>query len=461
MNKFIKILFGIYFLFIFFLIGKNCFASVDLDYFTGSYDNYYITIGESPTQRFYPNQPTITSAQFLLYDAVSIANCNSNYNAANCSDLLFTLCKGHKTTAIGGLNCEGNTLITTTSQKPICGINTVNFSTSTPININQGQEYYISIQGTSGACVSSAIYLNTVITIPTSNGNNGVYGYDYNPMQFKTLYDGDYYSINYVPYVDNTGGLSNGGIYKDFDFWQMEVFKQATTSNITIQINYGNSTTTGYTSDNENISAYPNQSIFNLTVSKYTSLENGKYWTWAELIDDKGNFLAESPYLYFWIDNVNGSSTFSFTAPPEYQDNVFNHICDDIATSSGTLLDDLRYNTECGFKKFVYWAFTPTKAAQDGLIISYTNIKKLFPFNVYFNLTNTVTNSISTSTATTGTFDIPFINKTGDFYMLPVLSSSSLPNLIGGTNANLFRNSISWIIWILVAFLIFIIFKKI
>jgi hypothetical protein len=45
--------------------------------------------------------------------------------------------------------------------------------------------------------------------------------------------------------------------------------------------------------------------------------------------------------------------------------------------------------------------------------------------------------------------------------MLPVLSSSSLPNLIGGTNANLFRNSISWIIWILVAFLIFITFKKI
>ena len=130
-------------------------------------------------------------------------------------------------------------------------------------------------------------------------------------------------------------------------------------------------------------------------------------------------------------------------------------ICEGIATS--TLMGDL----ECIVKKSIAWAFYPSEKSLQALKDAYEKVQTVFPFSVYFDITGAIDDAIATTTTTTtGVIKMPMITATGTYYMLPVLSSSSLPNLIGGTNANLFRNSLSWILWILTGYLIFVIINK-
>jgi hypothetical protein len=130
-------------------------------------------------------------------------------------------------------------------------------------------------------------------------------------------------------------------------------------------------------------------------------------------------------------------------------------VCDGIATS--TIMGGI----ECGFKRVIYWAFYPSNNALLSLQSSITNVKNSFPFNAFFDLTDTIDDAIGTSTPNmAGTIDLPFINGSGDYIMLPVIASSSLSNLIGSTNATLFRNSITWFLWACAGVLVFLTFKK-
>lgn len=131
-------------------------------------------------------------------------------------------------------------------------------------------------------------------------------------------------------------------------------------------------------------------------------------------------------------------------------------ICQNIATS--TYIGQI----ECSLKKTGYWLFYPSKNSVDSIKNNFNDLKNSFPFNAFFDLTDIMESSIaSTTTDMSGSFDVPMITATGTYYMLPVLSSSSVPNLIGQTNTNLIRNTISWIMWCMTAYIIFMTFKKI
>jgi len=130
--------------------------------------------------------------------------------------------------------------------------------------------------------------------------------------------------------------------------------------------------------------------------------------------------------------------------------------CDNI--SSTNFYDGIT----CGFKKIAIWGLCPSSEAQTILTTSYTSLKNSFPFSAFFSLTDTFTTAIGTTTLSlNNTFDMPFIDKFSNYLMLPVLASSSLPNTIGQINANLFRNSLTWILWLLASFVVFITIKKI
>lgn len=118
---------------------------------------------------------------------------------------------------------------------------------------------------------------------------------------------------------------------------------------------------------------------------------------------------------------------------------------------------------ECGFKKVIAWAIVPNEDTVSRLKYSYSEFKTVFPFNAYFQVTDTVQQAIASSSVNrNGTFDVPFYNgQTKQFYTMPVLSSTSLSKAVGNTNANLIRNTITWIFWALAAFLVFIQIKKI
>lgn len=119
-------------------------------------------------------------------------------------------------------------------------------------------------------------------------------------------------------------------------------------------------------------------------------------------------------------------------------------------------LDSISGQFTCALKMAFAWLVYPSQDSIDSLKTSGQEIKESFPFTVYFQLTDTVSETISSTTLNTnGSIGIPMINKQGDIYVAPILSSSSLPNAVGATNANLIRNTISWLIWLALALLLF------
>lgn len=57
--------------------------------------------------------------------------------------------------------------------------------------------------------------------------------------------------------------------------------------------------------------------------------------------------------------------------------------CDDVSTSTGDMWDDFRYGIECGFRKVVYWSFTPQPENIQKINENLEDIKYKFPFSVY------------------------------------------------------------------------------
>ena len=116
---------------------------------------------------------------------------------------------------------------------------------------------------------------------------------------------------------------------------------------------------------------------------------------------------------------------------------------------------------ECGFKKVIAWAIYPSDEMTTDLQVSYDNFKGAFPFNVFYQLTDTVESSMASTTLNmSGTFDVPMINKSKQIITIPVVSSSSMARAIGQTNATLIRNTVTWLMWLAMAFLVFVQFKK-
>jgi hypothetical protein len=142
-------------------------------------------------------------------------------------------------------------------------------------------------------------------------------------------------------------------------------------------------------------------------------------------------------------------------------------ICEGIATSTDWTNLHIFGDIECGVKRALYatvdWAFVPSFDTLQNFKISYELFKGCFPFNAYFQLTDTITSAASsTASTTTGTIKIPFIHTItggGTFYMLDAVSSSTLSNWIGETNYNLFRTTIGYFFWLIAAAVVFFTIK--
>jgi hypothetical protein len=175
-----------------------------------------------------------------------------------------------------------------------------------------------------------------------------------------------------------------------------------------------------------------------------TSTEQKIYY-WAEL-QNREIFQLQVEYL--------ATTTQFFTVIDKC---LPDQVCQDVATSSGSFADDFRFGLECGFQKFVCWAFVPSPQAQKFLYNNVNQLKSSFPFNTYFSLINTVNTALATTTDKNSTLGLPFIEtpeQGANFYIMPLLSSSSMPNAIGQENTDLFRLTIGYVIWILISVLI-------
>ena len=184
--------------------------------------------------------------------------------------------------------------------------------------------------------------------------------------------------------------------------------------------------------------------------------------------------------VYFWANiptsPVHATSTFTINTGGTYGGYSFAtstlltpptfstaDICGDIATTTtfGAI--------ECGLMKAfigtITWAFAPSFDTLTNFRVSFELFKGCFPFNTYFQLTDTITSVVSsTATSTAGTVKIPFIHTItggGTFYMLDAVSSSTLSNWIGVSNYNLFRTTIGYFFWLIAVAVVFFTVKYI
>lgn len=163
-----------------------------------------------------------------------------------------------------------------------------------------------------------------------------------------------------------------------------------------------------------------------------------------------------------------GDATINWELDPQMQELFYNQqklhaICGDVATSTGTILSDIRFALECGVRASFYWLFTPDQSVTQKITDNFSDLKIRFPFSAYFELTDEIESSFASSTIAQNGFSVPFIRKTStstEFFMIPVMSSSSLPNAIGEDNAKMFRDLFTIIIWTSTALIIYITIRK-
>jgi hypothetical protein len=187
----------------------------------------------------------------------------------------------------------------------------------------------------------------------------------------------------------------------------------------------------------------------------YEQFSLGNYRAIAYLIDSNTGIKSTSTR----VDYMLGANTiFSGTSDAQYQTGTLltqAQLCTGIDTTS------FFGGINCGFRMIVAFAVTPNESTLTNLKTSYVQFKTAFPFSAYFQLTDTISSAISSTTLSrSGTFDVPMIDKQGHIGTIPVLSSSSMPKAIGQSNTDLIRNTVTWFMWLCVAFLVFIQFKK-
>lgn len=64
--------------------------------------------------------------------------------------------------------------------------------------------------------------------------------------------------------------------------------------------------------------------------------------------------------------------------------------CDDVATSTGSFLSDVRYGIECSFRKVIYWSFVPKNEKISDFVDSVNLLQKTFPFSLISDATDII-----------------------------------------------------------------------
>lgn len=110
--------------------------------------------------------------------------------------------------------------------------------------------------------------------------------------------------------------------------------------------------------------------------------------------------------------------------------------------------------------------FYPSCEALNSISDNYYSFKRSFPFNTFYDLTDSITKAINSAENATSSnsFSIPFIKQTAtssEYYMLPVMSSTTISNTIGKTNYGTFRTTIGYIWWLIIAVIVYFTVRRI
>ena len=180
-----------------------------------------------------------------------------------------------------------------------------------------------------------------------------------------------------------------------------------------------------------------------------------------------GTYIATATMWHYEdIDNsgiiMTATTTWTMsTGTPESVDSGWcKNLCWDIATST-TFLDSLTNSIVCGGRYVMCYTFQPHDSVVYMVGDSIEKMKDSFPFNSYFGLTDTVKEVIATTTIDSdATIGVPMIRKTGttsEYYIMPLLGSTTMQSTIGATNAETVKTTLGWLAWVIVAGIIIVV----
>jgi hypothetical protein len=282
-----------------------------------------------------------------------------------------------------------------------------------------------------------------------------------NSINFQTETSGTYISsLMNDPLMIDLGNLPMGPQTSTTTtlFFSYDFTDQNAASTTVILWDYTNATSTGYYQDGPFVSSGVGWSYITIPTPTINTFKNYK-------------FVAVRPgysNLQSSLFSVNWS--FALTPetpecnPPSYD---FSHLCDEIENATSTLFGQLRCSIKFGITVSLTGLFSPNCDSIVALQDNYNDFKESFPFNVYFELADTIdtaVDSASSSTSTTAAFRIPLIRKTAtssEYYMASGISSTSVSNTIGTSNYSVFYLTVGFVYWILLAFITYLVLRKI
>lgn len=163
----------------------------------------------------------------------------------------------------------------------------------------------------------------------------------------------------------------------------------------------------------------------------------------AYLVDNVGDPVSISTYTY----DVYASTSETCAGIYNYDyDYWCQNVCDDISTS--TFGGELA----CGGRRLICWTFTPHDGTKAYFSQAWNNIKRKFPFSLYFDITDAFQGFSTSSSEEVGfKIPVPHIGEDGraTLTMETIIDQDFTKNLVGGEdNWNFYRESTLWILWI-------------
>lgn len=168
------------------------------------------------------------------------------------------------------------------------------------------------------------------------------------------------------------------------------------------------------------------------------------------------------PFTVNWVVNYKPGQV---QCDPPVLD--LSHSCDKFDTSgSGFTLGNLACGLVQSVQTASFMLFVPSCDSMDTFHNSFNIFKRAFPFNAFFDLTDTIDSAIASSSASSTTsFGIPFIDQnstsTNKFYIMPIISSTTASTTLGSANNSTFRLTVGFIFWILGAVSVYFTIRKI
>lgn len=349
------------------------------------------------------------------------------------STIDFYLCEGtpNAATFTSSYNCgaSGNHFVASSSIS-INKNGSQKFSFSNPVAISSGVQHYTSFKITNGNNT-------TIYTCASYQGQGVISGTTLSDWSSFSNYSATNYNNEYIAFEEPANGarfstgstvgliISYFNFNDDYNAAELDLLNKE--KGTLTKFNYGliQSTSTEY------------------LVPSLSGLSDANYRATVFMYNTYDGSTSTAATLNF----VMGDYTIYDAAipPDKCQEQI---LCEGVATST------FYGGVECGTKKVVCWAFTPDKEIIDELSLSFDELKKSFPFSLFFGVTDAITSASNATTTTSGYIEVPMIRKTAtssELYTIHAVTSSTMPTLIGGDNYNLFRNTISYIIWIVVA----------